>query len=172
MTLRALSSTHSGYVKPPGPISRMRHCGAGCATEASPPTLCALPRFFPERSRLCFTHCKYCCDNRVIAAKSLLAIKPQGEEMRALSPDLPKLPSAGVPSCRCKKRPRYTPHDRRVFAAVCDRRIPATSRSLTAQKQVHPERWRTPRSLRASLAHDRHRRRGAAMSASSEVRGD
>src|ERR1035438_8353436 len=106
MTLRALSSMHSDYVMPPGPISRMRHCGAGCATEASPLTLCALPRSFPERNRLCFTHCKYCCDNCVISAEVLLRLSHEGDEMRTISPDPPKLLSAGEPSCHCKGKPR------------------------------------------------------------------
>src|ERR1017187_8440489 len=162
MTLRALSSMHSDYVMPPGPISRMRHCGAGCATEASPLTLCALPRSFPERNRLCFTHCKYCCDNCVIAAEVLLRLSHEGDEMRTYHQTHQSYCQRASLLVIAKGSQDYTPHDRRVFAAVCARRIPASSRSLTAQKQVHPERWRTPRSLRASPAHDRHRRRGAA----------
>jgi hypothetical protein len=49
-------------------------------SEASPLTLCALPRSFPERNRLCFTHCKYCCENCVIAAELLLRVSRRAKK--------------------------------------------------------------------------------------------
>lgn len=118
MTLLALSLTRSGYVMPWAPLSRMRHCGAGCAMEVSPRILCALPRSSPQRSRLCFTPCRCCCDSCGPRLKFYRGYGTRGTRRGRYHQTHQSYCQRTSLLGAAKGSQDCGPHDRRVFATV------------------------------------------------------